>query len=233
MSRNDDTRKKNSDGWDEKLSSFFRQKTPGIMGRRRFFAILAPMVVKEGKTHFLFELRSAHIDRQPGEVCFPGGEMEPGETFSQCAVRETMEELGIPEEKIKVITEIDTIYNFNGAEIHCFLGSIDAEDVEKAQINEDEVEKIFTVPVEYFMENDPDDPLVLVHVTPPEDFPFEDIGFKGGYNWITADMEVPIFKYEGNVVWGLMGRVVLNMVRQFRAGAEDTEKNRGEEGEGS
>ena len=212
------------DGWKERLGAFFSEKEPGIMGRKKFFAILALMVEIDGETHFLFEKRAAHIDRQPGEVCFPGGEMEPGETFRQCAVRETVEELGIPEESIDIAAEIDMIYNFNGAEIHCFLGSIDEETMRNAGISEDEVERIFTVPVNYFMENDPELPKVRVEVIPPEDFPFEKIGFAGGYKWITGEMEVPIFEYEGNVVWGLTGRIVLNIVRQFKA-AKGREEN--------
>ena len=216
-----------SDGLKDRLSNFFSKNEPGIMGRKKFFAILALMVDIDGETHFLFEKRAADIDRQPGEVCFPGGEMEPGETFRQCAVRETMEELGIPEERIHIAAEIDMIYNFNGAEIHCFLGSIEKEDMENASISRDEVEKIFTVPVSYFMENDPELPEVRVEVIPPEDFPFEKIGFAGGYKWITGDMEVPIFEYEGNVVWGLTGRIVLNITRQFKA-ARDREENQHE-----
>ena len=51
--------------------------------------------------HLLFEVRADTLDRQPGEVCFPGGHMESGETPAACALRETEEELSIPSAAIR------------------------------------------------------------------------------------------------------------------------------------
>ena len=53
------------------------------------FAVLAPLVRVDGETHLLFEVRALHMRRQPGEVCFPGGQIEEGETPLEAAVRET------------------------------------------------------------------------------------------------------------------------------------------------
>ena len=50
----------------------FGKRTPGIQGTRGRFAVLVPIVETDGEAELLFELRSSHIDRQPGEVCFPG-----------------------------------------------------------------------------------------------------------------------------------------------------------------
>ena len=41
-------------------------------------AVMIPLVESEGKLHILFELRNSKI-QQGGEVCFPGGRVEPGE----------------------------------------------------------------------------------------------------------------------------------------------------------
>ena len=73
-----------------------------ILPVKRRNAVLIPLVEKEGELHILFEVRQAGI-RQGGEICFPGGMIEEGETAEEAAVRETAEELLIPAEKIEVI----------------------------------------------------------------------------------------------------------------------------------
>ena len=51
---------------------------PGLMGARKEYAVLCPFVEREDGPHLLFEVRAAGL-RQGGEVCFPGGRMEPGD----------------------------------------------------------------------------------------------------------------------------------------------------------
>ena len=58
------------------------------------YAVLIPWVKKEDGDALLLEVRSEKV-KQPGEVCFPGGRVEPGETTAEAAVRETCEELGL------------------------------------------------------------------------------------------------------------------------------------------
>ncbi|NEU34154.1 CoA pyrophosphatase, partial [bacterium LRH843] len=58
------------------------------------FAVLVPLVQKQDELHVLFEVRAHHLRRQPGEICFPGGKIEPNDSTPQdAAVRETTEEL--------------------------------------------------------------------------------------------------------------------------------------------
>ncbi|MBQ2617853.1 MAG: CoA pyrophosphatase, partial [Oscillospiraceae bacterium] len=40
-------------------------------------AVLVPLLERDGALHVLFEQRDAHI-MQGGEICFPGGHVEPG-----------------------------------------------------------------------------------------------------------------------------------------------------------
>lgn len=54
----------------------------------------------------LYQVRSESIS-QPGEVSFPGGGVEEGETPQQAAVREAVEELNIQSEQIDILGEID------------------------------------------------------------------------------------------------------------------------------
>ena len=57
----------------------------------RKYAVCIPLMPGPDGYEVLFEVRSANIKSQPGDVCFPGGRMEPGETPDETAVRETME----------------------------------------------------------------------------------------------------------------------------------------------
>ena len=73
----------------EHLRRRYADHVPGLLGARHSYAVLCPLVERPDGLHLLFEVRSAALHRQPGEVCFPGGRMEAGETPEQCALRET------------------------------------------------------------------------------------------------------------------------------------------------
>ena len=86
----------------EHLRRRYADHVPGLLGARHSYAVLCPLVERPDGLHLLFEVRSAALHRQPGEVCFPGGRMEAGETPEQCALRETEEELAIPRQEVEV-----------------------------------------------------------------------------------------------------------------------------------
>ena len=69
----------------EHLRRRYADHVPGLLGARHSYAVLCPLVERPDGLHLLFEVRSAALHRQPGEVCFPGGRMEAGETPEQCA----------------------------------------------------------------------------------------------------------------------------------------------------
>ena len=47
------------------------------------------------KNNKLLMFRREHTDFQDGKYCVPAGHVEPGETFREAAVRETLEEVGL------------------------------------------------------------------------------------------------------------------------------------------
>lgn len=116
------------------------------------FAILAPFVTVGGKVSLLFEVRAMNMRRQPGEICFPGGRIEAHESPSSCAIRETVEETGVGADTVRAIGNAGSIYSLYNERINIIAGEIQGYDPEKIDWNPDEVHKLFTVPIEYFME---------------------------------------------------------------------------------
>lgn len=202
------------------IENIFDGRTPGAAGRHSYFSVLVPLVEKEDGLHLLFELRAAHMKRQPGEVCFPGGKVEPGESLQQCAVRETVEELGINEDDIRIINQMDVMHTYSNFTLFPYLGVIRAEALKRLDCNPDEVEEIFTVPVEHLLNNEPF--LYKMQIKPliKEDFPYERIKFPKSYKWRVGTNDIPIYEYENRIIWGLTGRVTMNLMEVLK-GRED------------
>jgi 8-oxo-dGTP pyrophosphatase MutT (NUDIX family) len=64
-------------------------------GRLREAAVLVPIVTHPGRPTVLLTLRAAHLNAHSGQVAFPGGRIEPGETPEAAALREAAEEVGL------------------------------------------------------------------------------------------------------------------------------------------
>lgn len=64
-------------------------------------------VIVGGDRKFLVIERSASV-RAPGKYCFPGGQIEFGETEQQAVMRELQEELGIAVEPVRKVWESET-----------------------------------------------------------------------------------------------------------------------------
>ncbi len=137
------------------VKKVFQEKDPGDQGMRGRYAVLALMVEEEGQASLIFEVRSERLRRQPGEICFPGGHIEPGESPLQCAVRETAEELGIPGKDIKVISSLGYEYTYTGELLHSFVGQTDAQALRRSCLNPEEVKEIFKAPLSFFLEQGP------------------------------------------------------------------------------
>ena len=74
----------------------WQSDTVGQLGIRpdKPAAVLVPIVLHREPT-ILLTLRASHMSSHAGQVAFPGGRIEAGETPEQAAIREAAEEIGL------------------------------------------------------------------------------------------------------------------------------------------
>ncbi|MDE0936082.1 MAG: CoA pyrophosphatase [Mariniblastus sp.] len=58
----------------------------------------------------LLTQRAITLSNHPGQISFPGGRLEPGESLRQAALRETEEEVGILESEIEIVGQLTSVY---------------------------------------------------------------------------------------------------------------------------
>lgn len=173
--------------------------------KRRGSAVLIPLIRKEDSWHVLFELRALDLDAQPGEVCFPGGRVEPGETPRDAAVRETMEELLINEDQIEVIAPLDGLPGPGGPSIWPFLGILSDY---KNTWSDEEVDHTFTVPLSYFLKTEPEVYDTLQITVPGNDFPFDKIPGGKDYPWKKRHYTVLFYQETDPLIWGITAKII-------------------------
>ena len=200
------------------LEQTLKARTPGLMDSRRAYAVLVPLVEHRGELHLLYEVRARTMRRQPGEVCFPGGRREEGETAEECALRETWEELGIPSEQIRLLGRLDFIAHRASFLMQPVLGEVDSGALTPyLRPNPAEVEEYFLVPLSHLLETEPVEYTYELIPAPAENFPYELIGIPRDYRWQHGWENVPVYPWQGRAIWGLTGRITRNLVRICRA----------------
>ena len=195
------------------LLNRYRDHVPGLLGARHSYAVLCPLVERPDGLHLLFEVRAEGL-RQAGEVCFPGGRMEPGESAEQCALRETEEELGIPAGQVQLLGQSDFLCNQRGFLLRPVIGLVSEAGMAALHPSPAEVAEVFTVPLSFFRSTPPEVYTydLIPHI--PADFPYEAMGISPNYPWSRGKSDVPVWYYEGRVIWGMTARILRDILSE-------------------
>lgn len=115
-------------------------------------SVLMPLVVRDDDWHVLLTRRPEHMKNHAGQISFPGGRTEHGETPLQGALRETHEEVGIPASQVHPIGRLPSFNAVSEFRVTPYVGLIDPS----AEIipEENEVAEAFEVPFMFFMNPD-------------------------------------------------------------------------------
>ncbi len=197
----------------ENIRHIFADRQVGPNSKYSYYSVLVPLIETKMGLQVLFEVRSSQLTRQPGEICFPGGRIEVGETPKQCAIRETMEELNVDNESIQILSELDYTRNYAGFTIYGFLGLLSKEGYEKAKTgySKDEVKEIFTVPLDFFLQNQPYCHEFELVPEIKEDFPLEKFGLDHSYVWRRSAHEAMVYSFENRAIWGITAKIMKNV----------------------
>jgi len=148
--------------------------------------VLIPLVQTHGGWSILFSRRSANLAAHSGQIAFPGGAVEEGETLEAAAVREAEEEVGIPSEHVELIGRLDDLITNSGFLVAPFVGIIHQR-IDYV-LQEAEVDEVFEVPVDALLQ--PSQPEVRYVAFRSRQYP------------------AYFYRYEQYEIWGLTGRIL-------------------------
>ena len=167
-------------------------------------AVLVPLYQKNGQYHIVFIKRTEKVRDHKGQISFPGGARDKDDrTLLHTAVRESREEIGLQEEDIEVIGELDdeltTTTNYT---VTPFVAVIPCP--YRFQKNADEVADILEAPIEALMKTG--------RVN------------SNGENLNGESLESYIYDYNGNIIWGATARILkklLDIIRGIKPVTEE------------
>ena len=194
----------------------FQERKPQIMDHENYlhFALLVPLIERDGELHFVFEIRAQNI-RQPGEICFPGGKVDDTDlSHEDAALRELHEELGIHPTQVHLVGSLDYMITPFRLMLYPFLGIIDSQ----AEIirNDAEVTEVFFVPLSELLKMAPKEHNIYLEVQPEKEFPFHLIPNGENYNWRKATVNEQFYEYDGKVIWGLTARILTHVLHEIK-----------------
>ncbi|ETV95626.1 hypothetical protein H310_11054 [Aphanomyces invadans] len=155
-------------------------------------AVVIPLCTIDGAPHVIFTLRSSHMRFHRGEVCFPGGMVESGDTcIENTCLREMEEELGVPASQVNVLgilrCDWSNVASITGVAVTPVVGHIDQFDESTLTLNSDEVESLFTVPLALLVQDK---------------------------YWIRPNNATPVFTAGPHLIWGLTAYVLDICIRE-------------------
>lgn len=155
-------------------------------------AVLIAMTEREEPGMLLLH-RPSSMRAHPGQVAFPGGRIDTGETAIEAALREANEELGIDPQCVRVIGTGDLYRTGSGYEITPVLAVVPADIAIRP--NPAEVSQWFEAPVNFVL-----DPANQVPRT---------------VEWEGQNREYVEIRWQGHRIWGVTGAIITHLAHRL------------------
>lgn len=169
----------NPDDWvDERDSS-----------KLRLAAVLVPIIVHETGPTVLLTRRADHLNSHSGQVAFPGGKLEPGETLVEAALREAEEEVGLDRSFVDVAGFLDPYETGTGFRILPVISFV--RPGFSLTADPGEVAEMFEVPLAFLLD--------------------EDNHERHSVFWRGKRRAYYAMPYEGHYIWGATAGMIRNL----------------------
>ncbi|MCD8150899.1 MAG: CoA pyrophosphatase [Clostridiales bacterium] len=195
--------------------NFLRQHKATVIGlpESRKAAVCIPLLETADGYDILFEVRSASVASQPGDICLPGGSVEEGETTREAALREMCEELLVRPGQMEVLGLMD-LFGGGTGRLYVYPYAVILKEYE-GTFSTDEVAQVFSVPLDFFLNTEPEIYHTSMKVIPEAGFPFERIHGGREYGWRERREEILFYQYGEYTIWGMTAKIVHAFSRLF------------------
>jgi 8-oxo-dGTP pyrophosphatase MutT (NUDIX family) len=154
-------------------------------------AVLIPLLWHEEEWHVLYTRRTDRVESHKGQVSFPGGACDEGETTpEETALREAYEEIGLDPGDVKVLGRLANMITITYFRVTPVVGVIKWPAV--FRVGEHEVARIFTIPLGWL-------------ANPLNRWQFERPG--------TDLTLIAYHPYDGELLWGATARMTVDFLK--------------------
>ena len=156
-------------------------------------AVLIAVVARDSLSVILTQ-RTSHLSTHAGQIAFPGGKLDDGESVAQTALREAEEEIGLSERFVDPIGYLDWYRTRTGFAVSPLVALV--QPGFSLQANPNEVEDVFEVPLEFLLD--------------------EDNHFKHRRRWKGHDRYYYAMPYGERYIWGATAGIIKNLHQRLR-----------------
>jgi 8-oxo-dGTP pyrophosphatase MutT (NUDIX family) len=152
-------------------------------------AVLVPILKTEDGFELLFTVRSSQLSNHAGEISFPGGRVDEGESLEEAARREAFEEIGLTVTSENILGCLDDVPSPAKYIVTPVIALL--EKPVDFVLSQAEVEEIFTANLRELAQLEPR----------------TEARFLEGHQRV-----LHFYAYQERVIWGLTGNVLKNLL---------------------
>lgn len=156
-------------------------------------AVLVPVVVRPEGLFMLLTQRTDHLHDHAGQIAFPGGRTEAGESPIETALRESREEIGLLPEQVDIIGFLPEYHTITGYRVSPVVGLVTPP--LNLELDAFEVADTFETPLEFLLD--------------ASNHQRHEIDFRGRRRHYWA------MPWQGRYIWGATAGMIVTLYRHL------------------